>query len=662
MLLLVINIFTFIDLAFAQKTDNSNTKKLYIASIKATDVPVSFANRVRSNLMLSIFENYGDKYRILDDEAIRVMYAQTAVIMASGGCNDDSCIMQIADGINADEIVYGDVSRVGTKIEINIKCLERKATTVSTKSIVKIAFYESQLDYAAIEAAKKIIDPDYKIDLTENPELQERIKLGGIEIKPVKNLDISVISFKPEDETAAKIIDYMKSFVLEGDNLYNKQDYRKARNKYFEILEKVETKLSLEKQDMIKDYVEGINKRINSSYIMEFKPEIEKIDTWIKEIKDPNIDNFEDGLKKYTKIESDVNKISDKYFASREQLLAAIRDRKDSLYIAISEGLEKKGDIVYRDYQFSDAINWYKKAENKIKMVQNDSKKNYEFQRINKKIKTTQDTGRSYLLNRVKSLVDQAEFYNFQDKNRDAKKIMEEARNLIKGPQWVFVSESTLNAYNKTARVLKIEEIVSDEEKERQAYEKLNSIPNSLFSYSYVSAFINAPLMYGFSLFDVDKVWFTQNKVTGVGIGLSLFKFWYLNNGINYEEKDSPYGEFEKKESKFIMGFLPVRLEIPFYIFKFYDYFTYCALFAESSLWGSGGGGDDGGKIFNPNEVGIKLLIHSPSSNTSPLEIRLGYLLFRSYKDETTDLGKTRYFRYEKYQTFYIGATIHVGW
>ena len=63
MLLLVINIFTFIDLAFAQKTDNSNTKKLYIASIKATDVPVSFANRVRSNLMLSIFENYGDKYR-----------------------------------------------------------------------------------------------------------------------------------------------------------------------------------------------------------------------------------------------------------------------------------------------------------------------------------------------------------------------------------------------------------------------------------------------------------------------------------------------------------------------------------------------------------------------------------------------------------------------
>jgi hypothetical protein len=47
-------------------------------------------------------------------------------------------------------------------------------------------------------------------------------------------------------------------------------------------------------------------------------------------------------------------------------------------------------------------------------MIQNNTKKNNEFQRINKKIQTTQYTGRSFLLNRVKSLADQAEFYNFR--------------------------------------------------------------------------------------------------------------------------------------------------------------------------------------------------------------------------------------------------------
>jgi hypothetical protein len=492
--------FIFVLLPFLQGNHNSNTRKIYIASIKASDVPASFADRVRNNLMLSIFENYGDKYRVLDDEAIRVMYAQTAAIMASGGCNDDSCIMQIADAINADEIVYGDVSRIGTKIEINIKCLERGATTVSTKSIVKIAFYESQLDYAAIEAAKKIINPSYTIDLTVNPDLQEKIKFGGIEIKPVKNLDISVISFIPEDETAAKIIDYMKGFVIEGDNLYNKQDYLQARNKYFEILEKVETKLSSEKQAIIKDYVEGIKKRINSTYIMEFKPEIEKVDTWIQEIKDPNIDNFKDGLKKYTKIESNVKKISNKYSASREELLVAIRDRKDSLYIAISAGFENNGDIAYRDYQFANAINRYRIAQSNIAMVRNDTKKKNESQRINKKIETTQDTGRSYLLNRVKSLADQAEFYNFLDKSKDAERVMEKARYLITGTQSVFVIESTLNTYNQTARVLKIEEIISDREKRRQAYEKKRSIKCSYCRFMERNDWLSCCLWFGYPI------------------------------------------------------------------------------------------------------------------------------------------------------------------
>jgi hypothetical protein len=118
---------------------------------------------------------------------------------------------------------------------------------------------------------------------------------------------------------------------------------------------------------------------------MEFKPEIEKIDTWIIGIKDPDIDNFEDALQKYTKIESDVNKISSKYSASREELLTAIIDRKDSLYIAISEGFEKKGDIVYKDYKFSDAIIQYKIAQSKIAMVKNKAKRYNEFQRITKK-------------------------------------------------------------------------------------------------------------------------------------------------------------------------------------------------------------------------------------------------------------------------------------
>ncbi len=80
------------------------------------------------------------------------------------------------------------------------------------------------------------------------------------------------------------------------------------------------------------------------------------------------------------------------------------------------------------------------------------------------------------------------------------------------------MSESTLSVYNKTARVLKIEEIVSDEEKERQAYAKISSIPSEFFSFNFGSLFINAPMMYGFSLIDVDYMWLSQNRTIGLGL------------------------------------------------------------------------------------------------------------------------------------------------
>ena len=145
------------------------------------------------------------------------------------------------------------------------------------------------------------------------------------------------------------------------------------------------------------------------------------------------------------------------------------------------------------------------------------------------------------------------------------------------------------------------------------------------------------------------------------------------NNGIDYEEEIPPYGvweyrygKVEEKKYKYAIGLVPVRIEMPFYIFKFYDYFAYCSLFAESPLWGFAG---KNGAFFFPTEVGIKLKFHSLSSNSSlspnskpsPLEIRLGYMLFRSSEtNETGSDGETHYYRNEKYSTFYMGVTVHL--
>ena len=151
---------------YAQKAveGEGKKKKLYISTIKANGVDARLAARVKEGIRLAIFEEFGARYQVIDDDAIKVMYRQAEAIMSSG-CDDTSCITQIADGINADEIVYGEVARDGAKIAASITCLERKGTSLGTKSIVRVSFLESQVDWIASETAKKLMNAAYKIDL-----------------------------------------------------------------------------------------------------------------------------------------------------------------------------------------------------------------------------------------------------------------------------------------------------------------------------------------------------------------------------------------------------------------------------------------------------------------------------------------------------------------
>ncbi len=460
--LTMLTVILFAGGTFAQKggRPESKKKKLYISTIKANGVKTKLASRVKEGIRLGIFEGFGAKYQVIDDEAVKVMFKQAEAIMASG-CDDTSCITQIADGINADEIVYGEVSRDGAKIAVSVTSLERKGTSLGTKSIVSVSFLESQVDWVSSETAKKLMNPGYRIDMSKAPDKHEEVKLGDIEVKAIKGLDIAVIQFKSEDETVSKIIDYSKGLVEEGDNYYNNRNYPKARAKYVEVVEKVQTKLSLNKQSQIKEYVNGIHKRISSTLVMEYKPEIEKIDEELKGIKDPGEKDLEKGLQKYIAVEEKIKKIP--YVESRMQILSATADRKDVIITAIVSGYEKSGDLNYRDYKFIEAVEYYQKGKGRSGKIVNAAKKAEVAGKLDKKINATMKTGGGYLVNRVKSLVDQAEFYNFQDKTSNVKSTMKEARQLITGPMQVFATVEAVGYYNGMAEVVKADLLTPDD-------------------------------------------------------------------------------------------------------------------------------------------------------------------------------------------------------
>lgn len=441
---------------YSARGKSEQQKKLYISTIKAVDVKDKIAMRVKEGIRLSIFNGFGDKCQVLDDNAIKIMYKQAEQIMASG-CTDQSCITQIAEGINADEIIYGEVSSEGGNISINITNMERQGTSLRPKKIVQISFLESQIDWYSAEIGKQLMEPGYIIK--KAPDTREDVKLGSIEIKPVKGLDISVINFKSSDEKAAKIINISKEIVSEGDNYFNQKKWEKACSKYSEVINRVNTKLTKESQAAIKGYIDGVYKRLSSTYLMHYKSEIDIIDSAIKEIKNPVERDYDNYITKYNALKVEIEYIPEETKDSKDKLNEALNERIDVINIAICNLYEKRGLAFYNDYKFAEAMEWYQKSKYRTEELFDEKKRTENFNKIAKMVMTVRKTGEGYLLSQVKSLTDVAETFNFKEDTRTAKSSLKQARKLITGPLGIFATYMTIDAYNKVALVLSSETI-----------------------------------------------------------------------------------------------------------------------------------------------------------------------------------------------------------
>lgn len=160
----VIMLISFIPITAAPK------KKLYISKINFMQgVPLSIKTSLVNRLKLNFLEKLGDKYQIVSDSDVNLMNQKVAQ-MQKQGCSEEVCMKQIAEAIDADEMVYGDVFLDGDKIKFSLTNILRdsKTLSMSTKSIVEISFPESQYDFYVKEATYKLIDPKYKNEQTNS--------------------------------------------------------------------------------------------------------------------------------------------------------------------------------------------------------------------------------------------------------------------------------------------------------------------------------------------------------------------------------------------------------------------------------------------------------------------------------------------------------------
>jgi len=231
---------------------------------------------------MAILEKYAKSYYIVSDEDVLIMYKKAAELQRT--CDAETCLRQIAEAIDADEVIYGNLYKKGTMLALSLNNLQRdkKTLKMGSKSVVEESFPESQFDHFVKEIASKAMDPSYKINKT--PDFNMDIQITPVSFSKVEGVELTRINLKTDDSVIQKNLDFFQKKIQEADGLYSSGKYKDARLEYQNLVRRFEEKIPPSTREKMKDVIPSLQKRIANSVSMEYKLRIEKIDKEVEEI------------------------------------------------------------------------------------------------------------------------------------------------------------------------------------------------------------------------------------------------------------------------------------------------------------------------------------------------------------------------------------------
>lgn len=464
-------------LFFSFPAEAAGKKSLYVHSIIAhTGVYERVSQKVRDYLVLSLLEGYSNKYQLVTDDDIKVMFKQAALLMTVK-CDAESCAMKIADAIDADEIIYGSVSRENNKLVIKLTNLERdsKTLTQKKKSFVMVALLESQLEWFCRECAKKLMNNSYSIDLSRAPgDVSTELVIDNNEINKVHRADIQNMSIaemnrsmeiyrnQADNETIIRVLDYLGELIKEGDILYKDNDFIEARDRYQSVLIKINESLREENKIKINTFITQVHERISATYKAEVVAMIKKADNWINSHDKINEKIIESSINQYFSIKAILRKIPEEYQNDTAYIDNTLIQRLARLYSLKSGIHESSAEDRYREYRFLSALSDYDNALSQLEESGIKHKIIDDYRsRITTKRTITYETGKAWLLNRVTSLCNQAEYLNIRGNNMNAKKILKNTKYIL-GYNKMLITDQAEDIYKKTCSTLRYSYKASD--------------------------------------------------------------------------------------------------------------------------------------------------------------------------------------------------------
>ena len=277
-------IVLYITLLFTIGLYANEKKKLYVSKVTPQgEVPATISNNIVGRIKLALIEKYAKEYYIVSDEDISVMYKKAAELQKT--CDAESCLRQIAEMVDADEIIYGKVtSAKNSTIQVSLTNLlrDKKTLRLDTKGIVEESFPESQYNHYIRELTLKCMDKGYTIN--RNVAFQTDIQITPISFSRVEGVNLNKIDFKTDDALLKKFSGFFEKEIAEADALFSSGKYAEARKDYEGLLEKFNREVPPSKKSLLKDVEPSLKKRIGLSVAMYYKTRVETVDKEVEKL------------------------------------------------------------------------------------------------------------------------------------------------------------------------------------------------------------------------------------------------------------------------------------------------------------------------------------------------------------------------------------------
>ncbi|EMO91225.1 hypothetical protein [Leptospira noguchii] len=375
--------------------------KIYIHKLSMEGILNSgLENRFRNGIINSILRNFEGKYTIVDDDSLSILLKQVETLQKMD-CSDEICMKQIADAIDANEVISGTISSQNGLVYVSLRnqIRDSKNLNYSIKSTFQMEFPEFLLDYYAGESGKKLLDLQYNLDPHKVPtSTNGNLSVTFLKIKPVPGTNLNSMEFKTSDKILAGVLEEIKEELDKAAQHSRSKEYSESTEIYNRILNAFNERLSSESLKKLEPFVREIQTSITNNYNLEYKEKINNLD---RNLFDSNPEDLEKRLSDYHSLLKEYSfRVPEKY--RQLQILQSIQERKEKVELALFSLMEKEADKAYSQFDFSLSSKLY---SNILKELTEKTEGTYKSFRetIEKKAETSEKTGRSHLSNRLET-------------------------------------------------------------------------------------------------------------------------------------------------------------------------------------------------------------------------------------------------------------------